>query len=73
MTYHYNDYRVAPLSEWLARLTAKGYTVERTYRQELAAESKSSFWIYDHRGLFTGTLIRYGIDHQLSRWACNVW
>lgn len=73
MTYHYNDYRVAPFSEWLARLAARGYTIERAFRAELATESLSSFWVYDKRGLFTGSLIRYGAASQYSRWACNVW
>ena len=73
MKYHYDEYRVAPLSEWLARLTSHGYTVERAYDTEWGKENSSSFWVYDHRGLYSGLLIRYGAFNQYSRWASNIW
>jgi hypothetical protein len=71
MTYHGNDYRVAPLSEWLARLTAKGYTVERSYRND-GSPYRGQFTIYDQRQLYAGMIFNCNC-WQYSQWACNVW
>lgn len=59
---------VAPLSNWMAALTAAGYTFQRMYRDDGSA--RPSYEI-ELAGQHAGLLIKYDAS-QYSRWACNV-